>query len=807
MNTLYNTYRRGHIVILLLLTSYAVIGQQSDALRIIPHYEDNSVKLRWVPMTSDVWLEGNDSGYTIQRITMVSQGDTLNDAGIESSLVDLDTGLQPLSDAQWGIRFTDNDYAKIARQTIHMIEDTPSTATDASLLDALMQDQNRNDRFQFGLVASFMDFEVAEGMALAIEDATVESNSTYIYRIVMTDGPEAFVVVATDEETSYPEIYALNAEQQDTSVLVSWSTAFLDETYVAYNIERKGLDDTEFVQLNELPFVIFYQDEEGIDDTYAQYSDSSGVIGVTYEYRVRGVTPFATVGPPSDSDTVTVMPQALPIQIVLEGELNDAEQVELNWTIFGEVSTRSGLGIGPSFGGLVSGEIDINDAASGYNILRMGPMDSTFVHINESLITERSYIDTEPLSEAEYMIQYTDEMGMVYNSFTKLVMGVDETPPAIPSGLNVRNATSRTLEFTWEDNDEWDLAGYNIYSNVAGDDNYFAINSSVIESAVYTYNVPVDMDHESLCFKIVSIDFRGNQSEMSECVIGEFEDVTPPSTPIITKIEAQTDGVALGWKLSSSEDVTMHYLERRWTGFIEWDRILEIAPGAEGDYPELRRSGEFIMSNYVDATHTTAVSHDYRLVAIDSSDNKSYTPIVSATPISVMTAGVINGFSVALDSIVPVTLPQQEQLAVINYAIEALNNGQTADYDTLNPLIVFMIMTNEELESIRTLEPKAAALALTEIRDRYWSSSIPTIQLSWQYDGGVQLEHYEVYRSTGGADFVLYDTPLPDADAIAQGYIDEGIDERYFYLYKIRGVHSGGVYSEFSPTLILDLTK
>ncbi len=97
---------------------------------------------------------------------------------------------------------------------------------------------------------------------------------------------------------------------------------------------------------------------------------------------------------------------------------------------------------------------------------------------------------------------------------------VDFIPPAIPTGVVVRNGDERVYVY-WDNNREADLAGYNIYASDSYDGRYMLIGSS-------EFNNYIDYDAvngETYYYAVTAYDYNGNESELS------YEDIYATPRP------------------------------------------------------------------------------------------------------------------------------------------------------------------------------------------------------------------------------------------------------------------------------------
>ncbi len=91
---------------------------------------------------------------------------------------------------------------------------------------------------------------------------------------------------------------------------------------------------------------------------------------------------------------------------------------------------------------------------------------------------------------------------------------VDNTPPAVPTGITVLNGDNR-VDLSWNNNYERDLAGYNVYYADSYDGKYTLIGST-------SENYFVDYDASNgitTYYAVTAYDYNGNESELSYDVI------------------------------------------------------------------------------------------------------------------------------------------------------------------------------------------------------------------------------------------------------------------------------------------------
>jgi len=93
----------------------------------------------------------------------------------------------------------------------------------------------------------------------------------------------------------------------------------------------------------------------------------------------------------------------------------------------------------------------------------------------------------------------------------------DTTPPAIPTNLSA-TAGFVTVGLDWNDNNESDLAGYNVYRSATSGSGYSKLNNSILSSSNYNdSNIPLDTTYY---YVVTAVDINSNESNDSNEVFG-----------------------------------------------------------------------------------------------------------------------------------------------------------------------------------------------------------------------------------------------------------------------------------------------
>ncbi|MEM6321875.1 MAG: hypothetical protein AAF960_29715 [Bacteroidota bacterium] len=745
--------------------------------------------LRWVVASPATWQEGVTKGYTLIRMTTHEDGIALSGDAVRSSVVTLDSTLYPLSEAEWNNQFPDNDFAKVAKGTLYEADTSIQVVPGANpkLADAVNAQDSEEARFVFALFAAEQDFGVAKGMGLAYCDATIEAGATYIYRLAMNTSDVATAIrIASNSAMNLPPVDALVAEGADKAITLEWNIQDTEAYYSSYTVERSS-DGTSFQPLNQLPF-IFATDNEAAP-VNAIYKDSLDQNKVTYYYRVCGRTPFGTKGPPSAVvQAAGIPPRITPFFIKIDSQAVGDNSVNLRWDSFNDSLTFR---------------------LSGFNVYRTASLDEDFELVSENRLspTTRSYTDDNPLPVAYYMLEAVDDNDYRYNSIATLVQLPDTTPPAVPSGLTGRFVSSTRVQLTWQANTEADLKGYRLLAANAPDANFLQITAQPIADEQFVYEITGDFMVDSIYFKLLATDQRDNYSEESAYFALKRPDIIPPSKPVLQKVNPTPSGVELGWKFSSSADVIHHIIERKRANAPDWVAVLTIKKEMESEYAKNLTSESIVPTCYIDEATLERRGYEYRVLAVDDSGNRSSSEIITIRPFDNGQRGNIEGFAAKAACLPAGTISNQEGYAALSNILEDYQYGGVINEDSLTKLAIWQVISNDELEVLKTRDAYEVKVFLDKRKIEVWQENlIAQINLTWAYQENEQLKDFQIYRSAEGSPIMLYKT-LPLAALTEYTFLDEDIrpDQRYYY--QIIARHTDGGFSKKSKTLMVKVPK
>jgi hypothetical protein len=95
---------------------------------------------------------------------------------------------------------------------------------------------------------------------------------------------------------------------------------------------------------------------------------------------------------------------------------------------------------------------------------------------------------------------------------------LDESPPAAPTGLRVSGTEFDSLELSWNNNPEHDLAGYDLFRGSSPTDSFIQVNLNIITDEQY---LDTDLSEDTTYYyKLKAVDDSGRISEFSDAASG-----------------------------------------------------------------------------------------------------------------------------------------------------------------------------------------------------------------------------------------------------------------------------------------------
>jgi len=191
----------------------------------------------------------------------------------------------------------------------------------------------------------------------------------------------------------------------------------------------------------------------------------------------------------------------------------------------------------------------------------------------------------------------------------------DTEPPTAPTGLEA-TAVGEMVLLDWNDNNEADLGGYNVYRSTTQGDDYSQINSTLLSDSNYTDDTVIA--DTNYYYVVTAVDIFSHESGYSNEESVTTFDITPPAAPTGLTTSAGNEMVLLFWNDNTEDDVNGYDVYRSTTSGSEYSR-----------------QNVSLLSNpeYTDNSVINGVTYYYVVTAVDTSSNESeYSNQASATP-------------------------------------------------------------------------------------------------------------------------------------------------------------------------------
>lgn len=610
-------------IISLFINKYEVSAQSGDALPVKAVYDinQNKVYLRWAPKNQEDWFKSLESGFTIRRKRVLdASGNMVNDTVFQLGEVHV------YSPQEW-MTFQGSPLDTLALVAKNLVNqdslDEYLSIPDSSqikLADALIYNQAKNDFFTYSILMADQNFDIAKGLGLAFVDSlNFQQGHTYAYAIrlnsldsIQLRGEIMIQISSANGLTPPSKPFATGGNKKAE---ISWSTAATDKQYSYYDIFRSDDNGSTFQKVNAFPFIQM-TDINLPDDTLSTYTDTIPQNGVTYIYKVRGISPFGIEAPFSDTVHVKGIPPLLNLNVKLDSIIV-TENITISWTLERIFADRP------------SDSLNI----TGFNIYEREKPDDASVKINSSLLPlgDRNYTFAPNFATAYYMVEALDANNRSYISISVLGQSIDSIPPDAPQNLTGEVGQNGTVSLQWDPNNEADLHGYKVFFSNDIDGDFAQITKDVVKDTNFITFTDLSFGIDKIFYYICAVDKRYNISARSNIAILNRPDKIAPANPLLSHVLPREEGMRIAWKLSHSEDITFHYLQRKLKNSTTWQTVIQIR--AESQFPPMNQMDfEMVPSNYIDTTQLTMTQYQYRLIAVDSSGNVGASEVITVKP-------------------------------------------------------------------------------------------------------------------------------------------------------------------------------
>ncbi|MEL6533867.1 MAG: hypothetical protein AAFQ98_00580 [Bacteroidota bacterium] len=559
----------------------------SQGIQVLARPDEQVIRLRWAPTSAVDWELLNRYGYYIDRFTLIRDGELLPEP-TQLRLANEPIRPQPL--ANWEGLADANDYAAVAAQAIYgeTFELTEDYSSD--IVQVIQKSRELEQRFSFALFAADQSFEVAMMSGLGFIDHTARADEKYLYRVYAAL-PEQLepidtgsVLVGRVDYKPLPAVYDVQALFGDRAVMVSWERQNFDGVYNSFLLEKSSDGGKTYQSVTDQPLINTTEGQQ-YQSRRAYKLDSLAENDVTYYYRVRGITAFGEVSPPSDS----VFGQGF-LELSIPPQLTqwdtDDNTVDLAWEF-------------PS-----ANELPI----AGFLVERSPSNSGPFVTIATLDDSQRSWQDPQPLATNYYRVTAYRESTQ-RSSFPVLVQLSDSIPPMTPMGITGTIDSAGLVSLRWAANEEPDFLGYRVFRSNFQSAEFVQMTEEPLTDNSWVDTINLNSLTENIYYALVAVDQRYNESILSESLTLTRPDIVPPAAPVLTTLDAAETGVHLHYIASASEDVASYIIYRRGKNDAGWVPLKEQSAEEAGEY--------------LDESVTPNIPYAYTVVAVDDSGLES----------------------------------------------------------------------------------------------------------------------------------------------------------------------------------------
>ncbi len=560
--------------------SYGISQNQPDSSKILLRISvsESNIKLRWAANNPILWKFCLKDGFTIERYT-ISRNRNVLDEREKKVLV---KQIKPAPLNEWEQLATKDGHAAVIAQAIYGESFEITGMQDNDFQKIVNQTQDLEQRYSFALYCADMSYDAACLAGWAFTDNDIIPEECYLYRVIplnLSDSAQGealygFDYGCTEKISELPAPIQVYSEFGDRSVMLYWNNEIMKNYFTAYQIERSS-DNNEFKPLGT-PYAATGSEYDG----YAMYLDSLPENSITYFYRIRGISPFGELGPPSDTIEGMGLPVLKYIPQIINAEIDDNGMANVEW-VFDQKGNKE----------ISSFTLMQSSHSTGdyFPLITDIPKDVRHIHFKEVLPVNYLIIVANPTQ------------GKGTQSHPYMLIAPDSIPPAAPAGLVSEIDTTGIVKITWNHNVEPDLKGYRIYKYNLRDDEPIIICDSILSEPNYTDTVDLHNLNQYVYYRVKAMDKRYNQSDFSLPLIVEKPLRVQPSSPVFSSFRVEKDGINLEWINCPDEICTRHILYRKQKDSLDYIAIKMF----EGQY----------IDSYKDTSVIAGAAYSYFLTA------------------------------------------------------------------------------------------------------------------------------------------------------------------------------------------------
>lgn len=550
--------RSGLIIFYLLL---CINGFTQDQIVLKSFVKEDTVQLRWAPMSVGVFQKGLENGYEITRI---------GSDGEKKFIVD------PFKE----------------RLNSYLVSQDSFQVAMAEYVEAFLSAENEEDlAMPFAILSlSASAYRIiAEISGVYFEDTGLNKGK-YEYRVKIKDSDFQSNEISV-HSNKFSKNVACSELKGDSridlkEVYLYWEAKELNADYGGYWI-YKSVDGKEFRKLNSTPLFHFTSELEP-DKSIIDYVDTAVTEGASYFYKVVPINHFADPGQASNT-----------IEVYIQKRLNGLCFID---------TVKSN-----EFDRLISGgySSQTKDEVVEYILYRSDRIDSTYTKL-ESLKTKDTTFsfnykadlltgDRHYFRVAAISIDGDTAMSYPYYHFS-----LDQEPPGIPTAFKGEIDSSGVVTLNWEGPNDSDLKGYRVFRANTLKEEFVEVSTFLSSETVFIDTLNLGTLTNEIYYSVRAVDMNYNNGPETEPLLLIKPDTIAPVAGSFRKFEVSEKGIYLEWHNSTSSDLSGQYLIRKFENQLDTILIFNADQDSILDFP-----------------NQYGITYTYLLIAEDKSGNTS----------------------------------------------------------------------------------------------------------------------------------------------------------------------------------------
>jgi hypothetical protein len=575
------------IIIMIHIISISLISQQNiKNIAVISRIKSNKILLRWAPDNPIAWQYLNSYGYLLERYTLYRDGQFIDNP--RSTQVQLGK-VKPWEKSKFESVIDTNDRVAIVAQAIY--GESFNVEAQSAAQNLINRAEELQNRYTFCLLAAGQSLLAADAAGLYYCDTKVKKGEKYVYRIIplVPDTLEkidtGYVYVGLDDWQPLPKPLLLSIYTDGNSVTLKWDKKHFDRIYLYYQIER-SIDGVNFEQINTLPYLNPSPKPENED--YYLRIDTLPNYNVKYYYRIKGVSLFEEVSPPSDILSAIAI-QKLNVQPIIKQAITGQSSIKIIWEFPTELRYQ----------------------LKGFQVYKGSSIQNISSPLSDELLSpsDSEIVDYSPQTSNYYRVKAIDKQENSTESLPYFVAMEDSIPPVPPKGLSGTIDSSGVVSLKWFRNAEQDIEGYQIFRANYPNEEFLQVSSNIIADTIFNDKINLNNLTTKVYYCLRAVDKHYNSSDYSSILALQKPDIIPPQPPAITEYQINNGLITISFAPSSSLDVKQYVAYRKSTEDTLW-KACNVLKG----YNSL---------SFTDTCKYAPCQYSYSLIAIDSSGNES----------------------------------------------------------------------------------------------------------------------------------------------------------------------------------------